>query len=199
MTDTTAQAAAAGSDTTPADGADAQDQQPKTFDQAAVNQIVADRIARERQKYAGFDDLKTKAAEFDKIQEQNATELEKAVKKAADEARAEMSTKANTVLIRAEVRAAAAAVGFHDPIDAAVQLRDKFAEVKVTEDGDVDEAAVKALIDDLAKSKPYLVNTGAAKPAPIPGQGNHQKAPSLGREQGLAEAERRFGKKTPQS
>lgn len=52
----------------------------KTFTQDEVNTIVNDRLARERKKYEGIDleALKAKAAEFDKMEEANKTELEKA-------------------------------------------------------------------------------------------------------------------------
>ena len=40
-------------------------QEPRTFTQAEVNSIVADRLTRERAKYADYDDLKTKAQQFD--------------------------------------------------------------------------------------------------------------------------------------
>lgn len=131
------------------------------------------------------------------IEEQNKTELERAVDKAAQEARAQYATVANARLIRSEVKAAAAALGFHDPADAAVQLRDSFGDIPVSEDGDVDEKAVKALIEKLASEKPYLVKTDNGKSQPLPGQGQHQKAPNSGREQGLAEARRRFPQKNP--
>jgi hypothetical protein len=171
-------------------------QEPQTFDQAAVDRIVADRVARERKKYEGFDDIKARAAKFDEIEAQNATELDKAVKKADAEARADMSTKTNTRLVRAEVKAAASAAKFFDPADAAVLLQDKFKDVKVTEDGDVDEDAVKALVEQLAKDKPHLVKTDNGRPTALPGQGQHQKPPSTGAEQGKAEALKRFGPKT---
>ena len=54
----------------------------KTFTQAELDKIVADRLARERQKYAGFEELKTKAAKFDELEESSKTELQKATEKA---------------------------------------------------------------------------------------------------------------------
>lgn len=42
----------------------------KTFTQADVDRIVRERIAREREKYADYDDLKAKAAEADKSKSQ---------------------------------------------------------------------------------------------------------------------------------
>lgn len=54
----------------------------KTFSQDQLDAIVKDRLARERAKYEGFEDLKAKAAELDKLKEAGATELEKAQKRA---------------------------------------------------------------------------------------------------------------------
>lgn len=50
----------------------------KTFTQAELDAIVADRLSRERAKYADFDILKDKAAKFDAAEEANKTELQKA-------------------------------------------------------------------------------------------------------------------------
>ena len=66
--------------TTPA----AEGQQPeRTFTQAEMNAIISDRLSRERSKYADYDDLKAKAAQFDAAQEAGKTELQKANEKAA--------------------------------------------------------------------------------------------------------------------
>lgn len=186
-----------------ADPTSTQDGQPetKTFTQADVNRIVGERTARERDKYADYDDLKAKATQFDTIEAQNATELEKAVKQADTAARADVSAKTNLRLVRAEARAVAASMHFHDPADAAVLLGPNLGGVKVNDDGDVDETAVKALVEQLAKDKPHLVKTDPGKPQPLPGQGQNQSHSASGREQGLAEARKRFGDhtKTPQS
>lgn len=40
-------------------------QEPRTFTQEEVNSIVADRLSRERAKYADYDDLKAKASQYD--------------------------------------------------------------------------------------------------------------------------------------
>ena len=47
-----------------------QQQEPRTFTQAEVNSIVADRLTRERAKYADYDDLKAKAQQADTVQAQ---------------------------------------------------------------------------------------------------------------------------------
>ena len=44
-----------------------------SFTQADVDRIVADRLTRERGKYADYDQVKTKAAEFDKLAEAQKT------------------------------------------------------------------------------------------------------------------------------
>ena len=54
------------------------EQQNKTFTQADVDAFIKDRLARERQKYSDYDELKNKAAEYDKAQEASKTELQKA-------------------------------------------------------------------------------------------------------------------------
>ena len=56
----------------------------KTFTQAQVDAIVADRLARDRKDRADYDDLKAKAAELDKLKEAGKSELEKAQSQAAD-------------------------------------------------------------------------------------------------------------------
>jgi len=54
---------------------------PATQDE--LNRIVAERVARERGKYADYNDLKAKAAKFDEIDAQSKSEVEKATEKAA--------------------------------------------------------------------------------------------------------------------
>lgn len=49
----------------------------KTFTQAELDQVVADRLARERRKFGDYDDLKKKATEYDKVEDAKKTELEK--------------------------------------------------------------------------------------------------------------------------
>lgn len=50
--------------------------------QADMDRIIADRISRERGKYADYDDLKAKAAEHDKAVEAQKSEAQKAVERA---------------------------------------------------------------------------------------------------------------------
>ncbi|MDQ8045252.1 MAG: hypothetical protein REI11_11660 [Patulibacter sp.] len=64
----------------------------RKFTQAEVDRVVRDRLAREREKYADYDDLKAKAAEFDK----NKSQLDRIEAKLAEsDARAEKAERAN--------------------------------------------------------------------------------------------------------
>lgn len=66
---------------TPAPAAEAGGE--RTFTQSEMNAILADRLARERGKYADYDALKAKAEQFDKAEEAGKTELQKANERAA--------------------------------------------------------------------------------------------------------------------
>ena len=57
--------------------------EPKTFTQEQVDAIIGDRLARANAKYADYEDLKAKADKFDKMEEANKTERQKAQDKAA--------------------------------------------------------------------------------------------------------------------
>ena len=50
----------------------------QTFTQDELNKIVGERLARERDKYSDYDELKKKAAAFDEAQEAQKSELQKA-------------------------------------------------------------------------------------------------------------------------
>lgn len=128
-----------------------------TLTQADVDRIVADRVAREKAKYADHADLKAKAARLDEIEAANATELDKAVKAARDEGTTAERTRTSGILAAAEARAQAAAAKFRDVSDA-VKFLD-LGNVKVSEDGEVDAASIKTQLDALATAKPYLLNS----------------------------------------
>ena len=75
------------------DAATTQDHPPKTFTQEDVDRVVSDRLTRERGKFADYDDLKVKAAEYDKAQDA----AKSAEQRAADEAaRAQQSAREAT-------------------------------------------------------------------------------------------------------
>lgn len=49
-----------------------------------LNQVIADRLARERAKFADYKDVKAKAAKLDELELANQTEAEKQAKRLAD-------------------------------------------------------------------------------------------------------------------
>lgn len=137
-----------------------------TLTQADVDRIVAERVAREKSKFADYGDLKAKAAKLEEIEAANATELEKAVKAARDEATTAERGRSAGILAAAEARAQAAE-RFKNPATA-VKLLD-LSTVPVDESGVVDATAVKAQLDALAASDDYLLKD--TKPVvPTPGQ-----------------------------
>lgn len=58
----------------------------KTFTQAEMDSIIEGRLARERQKYSDYEDLREKASKYDEYQEQIQTE-----KKKSEELQAKLS------------------------------------------------------------------------------------------------------------
>lgn len=100
---TTPEGAAAGGEggsQTPAPEVPAED---KTFTQADLDKIVKDRLERERQKFADYTDLKSKAQQLDELKEANKTDQEKLEGRAtkAEQRATELETK----LARYEVAA----------------------------------------------------------------------------------------------
>lgn len=131
----------------------------KTFSQADLDRIVETRLARERQKYEGFDDLKKKAEEYDKLEEAQKTELQKAqdrATKAEADAKA-ASDRAKETALRAAIISEAAKKNVVDP-DAAVALLDKSA---IEYDKDGSPTNIADAVDSLLKAKPYLVGGGS--------------------------------------
>ena len=54
----------------------------RTFTQSELDAIVTERLKRERAKFQDYDSFKQKAEQFDKLEEANKTELQKATEKA---------------------------------------------------------------------------------------------------------------------
>lgn len=172
---------------------------PKTFTQADLDRIVQDRVAREAKKYEGFDDLKTKAEQFDQLQAANQTEAQRlAAQVAAAEAAAETAKqegasaleKAHTTLKRAELTAAATAAGISVPAAAVALLgadaafKEHMEKVTVGDDGQVTGAA--EAITALVEAQPNLVGS-----TPRPGGGDggaRPPAPTKTLDEQIAEA-----------
>lgn len=139
----------------------------RTFRQDEVDRIVQERLARERQKYGDYDELKAAADKLRDLEQANQTELEKAQAKIAElEQTAAAATQARIdALLRSEITTAAMKLGAADAGDV-FALLPKDA-VTVSDDGSVTgaEDAVKALLE----AKPHLVGKAAA---PRPGSAN---------------------------
>jgi hypothetical protein len=160
------------------------DPKDKTFTQAELDQIVADRLKRERAKHADYDDLKQKASRLDEIEAASKSDLEKEreAREAAERTATEATERANNTLRRAAIVAEAAKQGADpDLVVALLKERDfKVAKgdeeftVTIGKDGEVagTEGAVQALVAEkpsLAGAQPAPeFDGGAREPAPEP-------------------------------
>lgn len=182
----------------------------KTFTKAEVEQMIVDRLTRDRKDRLSDDEiatLKARAQKADDLEAANLTESERlkaeALKATEDKVAAEQratdaETRANQTLMKAQIISAAAKAGAVDS-DAVYALlqADKFAvtkdgqklEVTVGDDGQVTghEEAVTAFLE----AKTYLVGS---TPTPGPGGGGPRPGPtSSGLTQEQREAAKSFG------
>jgi len=160
-------------------------EETRVFTQAELDRIIQERLARERQKYGDYDDLKKAKDELDALKAEQMSELEKAQKRAADlEAERDQAlVEANDRLIKAAFVAAAAQAGAAHPEDA-FALAD-LSGVEIGEDGQVTgvEDAVKALVEAgrlpmSDKRRAPGLDGGAGG-----GQGPGERAPELSEEE----------------
>lgn len=169
--------------------------------QADLDRIIGDRVARERAKYADYDDLKAKAEAHDKAAEEAQTEQEKAVSAARAEGERSAGERANQRIVAAEARALAAehlvdGKAFRIGAASVVRLLD-LTGVKVDDNGEVDAAAIKVKLDDLAKAEPDLVVDAKKPPKKDPSQGGGGGDDTATLERGRALYDERHKKKTP--
>lgn len=139
------------------DGAPALEFTPITS-QDDFDRRIGDRLAKERTKFADYDDLKAKATKFDEADAANKSELQK-----AQDALAERDAKLAELpkTIRSQVlrfASAASAAGFIDPEDALIGI-DPTVDL-------ADADAVKTALADLAERKPHLVRDEPKKKLP---------------------------------
>ena len=160
---------------TKVESSDTPTETPKTFTQAELDEILTKRIERERKKYADYDEIKTKASEYEaQLEAQRLAELSE-VEKAQEQAKkfeeqlqqltAQLEaerTKAQQQAIKNEFIKVASGANIID-IDAAIALSDLSA-VTIGEDGAV--VGVDDVVKTLVEHKPYLV---AKKQAPTIG------------------------------
>lgn len=140
---------------------------PETESKAKFTQEDLDRVVQERLSRAtpkDYEDLKAKAAEFDKLQESQKTEVERAIARAekAETKTTETEAKANAKLKRAAIIEAAANQSAAD-VSVVVALLVNDESIAIGKDDEITgaDAAVKKLL----KEKPFLVkgaSTGAS-------------------------------------
>ena len=137
------------------------DQAEQTDGEDALGDAGKQALARMK---AEREDAKRRAkaaeTELEKLRNASKTEQEKAIDAARKEGASEASQRANERLIRAEAKVLAATAKFRDPSDVIAQLGSQLTAIEVDDEGEVDSKALKALVDKLAKDKPYLVNSG---------------------------------------
>lgn len=145
--------------------------------QAELDRIVEARLARERDKFKGHEDYKSKAEKWDQLEDEKKTPSEKAIEEARTAAAGETAAKYERRIASTEIKAIAASAGFVDPADALTVLGDDIP--KKGDDLDVDK--LKELVEKLAQDKPYLVKdsprTPRTRPQPRPGEKHDDTAP----------------------
>lgn len=153
----------------------------KTFTQAELDDIIAKRLARDREKFSDYDELKTQLSEFKKAkkeaEEADMSELEKLQAKLAEKEAAELTLtekleaekergkkqSINNEFIKLATNNEIAYV------DAAFKLAD-LSEVEVDEHGKV--TGVDKVIESLIEDNPFLVKKEEKKPKQIGGGTN---------------------------
>jgi hypothetical protein len=153
----------------------------KTFTQEEIDRIVADRVARANkklEKFADYDELKTKLSEYTKAEEERKkaemTETErmqaeldelKRIAQEAEETKSKTLESANKRLIKSEFKVLAKDLGVRkDALDDAFVLAD-MSGVEIDEEGNV--TGVKEALESLKKAKAFLFGvTEYADPSP---------------------------------
>lgn len=139
----------------PEDKTTPQDVAGNTFTQADLDRLIADRLKREKQKYADYGELKRKAEKLETLEAEQLTEQEKLQKQVQElEGKLEKSDAEKLLTKRQNaILQEAAKANFTDPGDAFVQLMHE--ESVTIEDGKVTGAA--EAVKQLAEAKPYLL------------------------------------------
>lgn len=75
-------------------------EETKSYSQEDINKMVQARVAREKEKYKDYDELKEKAAKYDEQAEASKTELQKATEK-AEKLEAELKSLKKTEAVNA--------------------------------------------------------------------------------------------------
>lgn len=171
--------------------------------QEEFDTIFSRRLERERakleskyvQKYSDYDTLKDKASKHDAMEIDLGTTADKAAAAARTEERQKATAEYTLRVVRAEFKAAAKGVLTSDQLTAV--LEDLDLSKYVTGTGDVDEEKVSKKIAALAPAKDAGSNGNGTTYQPRDlGQGNRAGVKVTAKEQGAAEAAKRFAKKS---
>jgi len=154
------------------DGGDGGSSYTPPATQEDLNRIIESRLAREREKFKGFDEIKAKAQQWDQLEAEKKTPSEKALEEATQRAAGETAAKYEQRIASTEIKAIAATLGFLDPTDALTVLG---ADVPKKDD-DIDADELRKRVEKLAQDKPYLVKETPRKPRtrPTPRSGDQQ-------------------------
>ena len=127
------------------DGPGSNYQPPATQDD--LNRIIEQRLARERAKYADYDQLKADADRMRELEYELQSETEKAVQSAEKDAAQRAQSQFLPRLVQAEMKAAAAG---RIPADELADLIEPLDLSKFVQDGEVNTARVAAWVDRVA-------------------------------------------------
>lgn len=159
--------------------------------QADLDRIVEQRLARERAKFADYDDLKAKAEKHDALEFELGSDKEKAVKTARDEETAKVRGEWAPRVVRAEFKAAAKGVLTDDQVKALLEDLDlsKYLDTK----GEPDEEKISTKIKAFAPAGNG--NNGSGKPPISLGQGPRNQSTAQPGDQARAQLAKRFPSK----
>jgi uncharacterized protein involved in type VI secretion and phage assembly len=138
----------------------------KAYSPEEIEKIIAGRVNKVRQSYSDYDDLKSRAARADELEQSQQTETDKLRSKAeresekraaAEDKASKAHVRAETALMRAAVVAAAATANAADPGDVFTLLDKSALEI---DDAD-NVTGAKEAVDALLKAKPHLLRRTA--------------------------------------
>lgn len=158
--------------------------------QAQVDAIVKDRLAREREKYADYAELKRKATEHDRLTRERETEHEKAIREAREKAEQDARAEVQPKLVMAEFRAAAA--GKIEPARLATLTEDIDLKRYLKDDGSVDLDKITAKVGAWT---PQSADPPKTTPKPDRSQGSQGSVKTTGVDKGRALFENRRGRR----
>jgi hypothetical protein len=154
---TTSSGTGSGSDSGSASSTSQQGKSEQTFTQDAVNRMIEDRLARERKKYADYDDLKA-AADKSKPLEERVTKLQQQLSE-----RESREIERNGKLAMSTVHALLAEQGIRR--DDVKDVLEPFDPKRLLKDGEPDDEAIARFARGLARV--------AGRPAPDVDQGQN--------------------------